>query len=170
MIFSARYTSWGPRGAATPLLVGEGPEKLGTFGVERATVGEQTWMLSATKDRASATTQDGLTFTITGNLARAKSLAVNLGGREVTLLNEARQDWVIEDAEGAKIAQFSGGNNGVRRCVLELEETARLSTEEVVALSWFVRLILEARLSVSSTVLIVTLLAATLIAVLALLL
>ncbi|KQB85122.1 hypothetical protein [Corynebacterium oculi] len=170
MTFSARYTSWGQRGSTTPLLVEEGPEELGTFGVERATVGEQSWLLSATKETVTATTEAGVAFTLTGKRARAKTLSADLGGRAVTLLNEARQDWVIVDAQGTKIAQFSGGNNGVRRCVLEIEEGARVSTAEAVALSWFVRLILEARLGASSTVLIVTLLAATLIAVLAVLL
>ncbi|WPF65534.1 MULTISPECIES: hypothetical protein [unclassified Corynebacterium] len=170
MTFPARYTSWGQRGSATPLLMEEGPEELGTFGVERATVGEQSWILHATKDQATATTEAGETFALAGNRARAKNLTADLGGRTVTFLNESRQDWVIEDAHGAKIAQFSGGNNGVRRCVLEVEEGAQVSTTEVVALSWFVRLILEARLRASSTVLIITLVAATLIAVLAILL
>lgn len=170
MTFPARYTSWGPRGSATPLLVEEGPEELGTFGMERATVGEQSWMLSTAKTGATATAGNGDTWRISGNLAREKTLNADLNGMPVTFVNEARQDWVIENAQGQKIAQFSGGNNGVRRCVLEIEEGARLGTPEVVALSWFVRLILEARLGVSSTVLIVTLLAATLIAVLAILL
>lgn len=170
MTYRARYTSWGERGAATPLLVEEGPEVLGTFGVERATVGGHPWRLSTGKRGAAATTDDGREFRASGRLARDKSVRVDLAGTALTLTNEARNDWIVEDARGVKVAQFSGGNNGVRRCVLELEEDAQMSEDEVAALSWFVRLILEARLGASSTVLIVTLLAATLIAVLTILL
>ncbi|KQB86857.1 hypothetical protein [Corynebacterium lowii] len=170
MAYQAHYTSWGARGKSTPLLVEDGPEELGTFGVERASVGGHSWILSTTKKAATATTDDGRVFTATGNLARAKNIEVSLAGRAVNLVNENRNDWVVEDAQGTKVAQFSGGNNGVRRCVLELEEDAQFSTAEVVALSWFVRLILEARLNASTTVLIVTLLAATLIAILTVLL
>ena len=70
------------------------------------------------------------------------------------------------------MAQFSGRNNGVRKVNLEFmhEDKVELSPEEIVALSWFARLVLENRLKKSSIAMIATLVLASVVAVVAFLL
>ena len=70
------------------------------------------------------------------------------------------------------MAQFSGRNNGVRKVNLEFmhEDKVELSPEEIVALSWFARLVLENRLKKSSIAMIATLVLASAVAVVAFLL
>lgn len=112
-------------------------------------------------------------YVAAGNVARDKRISVSLGDREVTLLNEHRTDWVVEDSTGAVVAQFSGGNNGVRRAIVELTPDGAqlgLGRADVAALSWFARIILERRLGMSSMVLTIMLVAASLVAILAFLL
>ncbi|MCZ9308215.1 hypothetical protein ACUY3K_09875 [Corynebacterium uberis] len=171
--FRAAYTSWGKRGSTTALYVESGPEVLGEFGVERATVDDHVWALSVTTEDAVISCDGQPLYVAAGNVARDKRISVSLGDREVTLLNEHRTDWVVEDSTGAVVAQFSGGNNGVRRAIVELTPDGAqlgLGRADVAALSWFARIILERRLGMSSMVLTIMLVAASLVAILAFLL
>lgn len=172
--FDARFTSWGIRGRSATLYVEDGPEELGVFGSGTATVDGEPWLLQVDSKTGARATAGGVrTHELIGRIGRDKRLTARVGGRELGLINERRDDWIIEDARGEKVAQFSGGNNGVRRAILELEPAGssfhEFSRDEVAALSWFVRLLLEARLNSTSLRLLIVLLAATLLTVLTIL-
>ncbi|PFG28305.1 Uncharacterised protein [Corynebacterium renale] len=168
------YTSWGVRDGDTPLYLGDGPDVLGIFNLERATVMGAPWALKVDdKQSAKATLADGRTFLLNGNLTKDKKLRADIAGRVFMFINENSSNWIIEDATGTKIAQFSGANRGVRKAILEIvpenpEQQVELTPEELAALSWFARIILESRLGRSSMMLIVTLVAASILAILAL--
>lgn len=178
------YTSWSPRrsGRSATLWVEDGSEKLGTFGVEKAEVDGDTWVLNTQGGTGlKATATDGREFTAAGTDKRAHTIAADLAGKKLTLINENSANWVVLTQEGAKVAQFSGANNGVRRSIVEFvadeddpdrarKEIEDLSREEVAALSWFARSILEARLSRTTGMAIVTLVALSILAVLSFLL
>lgn len=166
------YTSWDRTDRKTPkLLVEEGPEVIGEFSEQSAQVDGDFWRLSADqKLGASATASDDRVFRISGSLTSDKRLEASLDGRTFTFINESSNNWIIEDAKEEKIAQFSGENNGVRKAILELEGDlpgGSVSREEVAALAWFARLLLENRLNRTSLSLIVTLVAASAVAVVA---
>lgn len=164
-----KYTSWDRSDRDNPkLLVEEGPEALGTFSSGSADIDGDFWRLSVDKKLgASATTSDGRVFRISGDLSKDKKLDVSLDGRTFTIVNENSNDWIIDDVNENFVAQFSGRNNGVRKVNLEFmhEGKIELSTEEIAALSWFARLILENRLQKSSVAMIATLVLASAVAV-----
>lgn len=162
------YTSWGKRGQLTPLYLGPDLEVLGEFGEERATVDGRPWALVRTDTGASVYVdgEPNPSFSIAGKLSRDKRLEVTARGRSYSFINEARSDWIIEEPDGTVAAQFSGGNNGVRKAILEVRD-GDFERDDLAALSWFVRLILESKLNASSTILTITLVAATLVAILA---
>ena len=168
------YTSWDRSDRDNPkLLVEEGPEALGTFSSGSADIDGDFWRLSVDKKLgASATTSDDRVFRISGDLSKDKKLDVSLDGRTFTIVNENSNDWIIDDVNENFVAQFSGRNNGVRKVNLEFmhEDKIELSTEEIAALSWFARLILENRLQKSSVAMIATLVLASAVAVVAFLL
>ncbi|NWO16380.1 MAG: hypothetical protein HLX46_05990 [Corynebacterium sp.] len=169
-----KYTSWDRSDRDNPrLLVEEGPEALGTFSSGSADIDGDFWRLSVDKNLgASATTSDDRVFRISGDLSKDKKLDVSLDGRTFTIINENSNDWIIDDVNENFVAQFSGRNNGVRKVNLEFmhEGKIELSTEEIAALSWFARLILENRLQKSSVAMIATLVLASAVAVVAFLL
>lgn len=169
-----KYTSWDRSDRDNPkLLVEEGPEALGTFSSGSADIDGDFWRLSVDKKLgASATTSDDRVFRISGDLSKGKKLDVSLDGRTFTIVNENSNDWIIDDVNENFVAQFSGRNNGVRKVNLEFmhEGKIELSTEEIAALSWFARLILENRLQKSSVAMIATLVLASAVAVVAFLL
>ncbi|PQM75257.1 hypothetical protein [Corynebacterium sp. J010B-136] len=169
-----KYTSWDRSDRDNPkLLVEEGPETLGTFSAGSADINGDFWRLSVDeKLGASATTSDDRVFRISGDLNKDKKLDVSLDGRTFTIVNENSNDWIIDDVNENFVAQFSGRNNGVRKVNLEFmhDDKIELSTEEIAALSWFARLILENRLKKSSVAMIATLLLASAVAVVAFLL
>ena len=169
-----KYTSWDRSDRDNPkLLVEEGPEALGTFSSGSADIDGDFWRLSVDKNLgASATTSDDRVFRISGDLSKDKKLDVSLDGRTFTIVNENSNDWIIDDVNENFVAQFSGRNNGVRKVNLEFmhEGKIELSTEEIAALSWFARLILENRLQKSSVAMIATLVLASAVAVVAFLL
>ena len=171
---SKKYTSWDRSDRDNPkLLVEEGPEALGTFSSGSADIDGDFWRLSVDKKLgASATTSDDRVFRISGDLSKDKKLDVSLDGRTFTIVNENSNDWIIDDVNENFVAQFSGRNNGVRKVNLEFmhEGKIELSTEEIAALSWFARLILENRLQKSSVAMIATLVLASAVAVVAFLL
>ena len=169
-----KYTSWDRSDRDNPKLVEEdGPEVLGTFSSGSANIDGDFWRLSVDKKLwASATTSDDRVFRVSGDLNKDKKLDVSLDGRTFTIINEQSNDWVIEDVHDNFVAQFSGRNNGVRKVNLEFmhEDKVELSPEEIVALSWFARLVLENRLKKSSIAMIATLVLASVVAVVAFLL
>lgn len=169
-----KYTSWDRSDRDNPkLLVEEGPEALGTFSSGSADIDGDFWRLSVDKKLgASATTSDDRVFRISGDLSKDKKLDVSLDGRTFTIVNENSNDWIIDDVNENFVAQFSGRNNGVRKVNLEFmhEGKIELSTEEIAALSWFARLILENRLQKSSVAMTATLVLASAVAVVAFLL
>lgn len=164
-----KYTSWDRTDRDAPVLLAEaGPQELGRFTDETAAVNGSTWALAHHEDTgAYASLADGRVFRADGDLRKDKTITVDLAGRVFTFVNESSNNWIIDDADGTKIGQFSGGDNGVRKAILEFEDGVALPVEEVAALSWFARLILEARLTKGSTALIATLILMSVVAILA---
>ena len=156
-----------------PLLVEGGPEELGIFTEASpegtAAVAGRVWQLHFDSSAgATATLPDGTKFRAPGDLGRSKEIEVALGNKRFFFVNETRGDWIIDDAERNKIGQFSGGNSGVRRSILEFEPDVELNNDERAGLSWFVRLILESRLGSSGRALLWTLVLFTVIGILSL--
>lgn len=191
-----RYTSWDRNDRNTPVLLEEdGPNRLGVFSGELAQLDGANWQLQVEQSRgieAVDAESSQLKLSVEGNLARASRLLARVGEREFTLINESGKNWIIDDENGNKVAQFSGANRGVRRAILEFdgptaagpaasgpagagvgasgEETRgaeALSRDEIIALSFSSRMILESRLSSSAVGIIATLLLCTIVAVLA---
>lgn len=191
-----RYTSWDRNDRNTPVLLEEdGPNRLGVFSDELAQLDGANWQLQVERSRgieAVDAESSQLKLSVEGNLARASRLLARVGEREFTLINESGKNWIIDDENGNKVAQFSGANRGVRRAILEFdgptaagaaasgpagagvgasgEETRgaeALSRDEIIALSFSARMILESRLSSSAVGIIATLLLCTIVAILA---
>lgn len=191
-----RYTSWDRNDRNTPVLLEEdGPNRLGVFSDELAQLDGANWQLQVEQSRgieAVDAESSQLKLSVEGNLARASRLLARVGEREFTLINESGKNWIIDDENGNKIAQFSGANRGVRRAILEFDgptaagaaasgpagagvgasgaETRgaeALSRDEIIALSFSARMILESRLSSSAVGIIATLLLCTIVAILA---
>lgn len=191
-----RYTSWDRNDRNTPVLLEEdGPNRLGVFSDELARLDGVNWQLQVEQScgiEAVDAESSQLKLSVEGNLARASRLLARVGKREFTLINESGKNWIIDDENGNKVAQFSGANRGVRRAILEFdgptaagaaasgpagagvgasgEETRgaeALSRDEIIALSFSARMILESRLSSSAVGIIATLLLCTIVAVLA---
>lgn len=163
------YTSWDRTDTDAPVLLAEaGPDVLGRFTAEDASVDGKVWGLAFDKEKgARATLPDGRVLDAPGNFGRDKTLDVTFGDRSFTFTNESSDNWIVEDEAGEKIAQFSGGANGVRKAILEFEGETDLPVEAVAGLSWVARLVLESRLGRSSLVLIATLALFTVAAILA---
>lgn len=191
-----RYTSWDRNDRNTPVLLEEdGPNRLGVFSDELAQLDGANWQLQVEQSRgieAVDAESSQLKLSVEGNLACASRLLARVGEREFTLINESGKNWIIDDENGNKVAQFSGANRGVRRAILEFdgptaagaaasgpagagvgasgEETRgaeALSRDEIIALSFSARMILESRLSSSAVGIIATLLLCTIVAILA---
>ena len=191
-----RYTSWDRNDRNTPVLLEEdGPNRLGVFSDELARLDGANWQLQVEQSRgieAVDAESSQLKLSVEGNLARASRLLARVGEREFTLINESGKNWIIDDENGNKVAQFSGANRGVRRAILEFDgptaagaaasgpagagvgasgaETRgaeALSRDEIIALSFSARMILESRLSSSAVGIIATLLLCTIVAILA---
>lgn len=169
-----RYTSWDRNDRNTPVLLEEdGPQRLGVFSDDAAELDGARWQLQVEQSRGidvvdAETTESKLA--IDGNLARASRLLARVGDREFTLVNESGKNWIVDDEDGNKIAQFTGANRGVRRAVLEFDaetEAKPLERDEIIALSFAARMILESRLSSSAVGIIATLLLCTVVAILA---
>jgi hypothetical protein len=163
------YTSWDRTDTDAPVLLAEdGPTVLGRFTKEDASVDGQVWGLHFDKEKgAKATLPDGRVLDAPANFGRAKNIRATLGERTFTFINESSTNWIVEDEQGSKIAQFSGGGNGVRKAILEFEGETDLPVEDVAGLSWLARMVLESRLGRSSLVLIGTLAVMSVIAILA---
>ena len=145
------YTSWDRSDRQNPvLLVEEGPASLGVFQERSADVDGDHWRLALDDLGASITLEDDRVYRLAGNVKRDKRLEASLDGRTFAYINEAGGDWIVEDSSGVKVAQFSSKNSGVRKAILEFEgenssDSGDLDDGEVAGLSWFTRIILEAR-------------------------
>lgn len=164
------YTSWDRADRERPVLLAEeGPETLADFGPTAAEVGEDHWRLEVTPGLgATATDLEGRVYRLAGRLGRDKRLEASLVGRTFSFINENAGDWIIDDADGTKVGQFSARNSGVRRAILEFEGDHAdhdLSATEVAALSWFARIILEEKTSGMAIPIIATLTLASLVAI-----
>lgn len=170
-----RYTSWDRNDRNAPVLLEEdGPNRLGAFSDELAQLDGANdganWQLQVEQSRgieAVDAESSQLKLSVEGNLARASRLLAHVGEREFTLINESGKNWIIDDENGNKVAQFSGANRGVRRAILEFDGEQSLSRDEIIALSFSARMILESRLSSSAVGIIATLLLCTIVAILA---
>ena len=170
------YTSWDRTDAKNPvLLVEEGPASLGMFQERSADVEGDHWRLALDDLGASITLEDDRVYRLAGNVKRDKRLEASLDGRTFAFINEAGGDWIVEDVEGYKVAQFSSKNSGVRKAILEFEgergaDEGDLSHSEVAGLSWFTRVILEAKTRSMAIPIIVTLVLLSIVAVVTVLL
>ncbi len=163
------YTSWDRSDREKPvLLVEEGPERLGVFAEHSAEVDGNFWRVEVSDLGASATLDDGSVYRLAGRLGRDKRLEASLNGRTFHYVNENSGDWIIDDVDDNKVAQFSAKNSGVRKAILEFEDDAEgLNTAEIAGLSWFTRAILEKNTKNSAWVWIITLVLASIVALLA---
>ena len=163
------YTSWDRSDADRPVLLAEGgPEVLARFDKTSADVDGEKWTLAFDAESgATATLHDVPVLTAEANFKKDKTIPVSIGNRSFVLVNEASNNWIVDDENGTKVAQFSGGNNGVRNAILEFEGETDLPRDAVVGLSWLARLALEQRLSRTSTAVIATLALMTVAAILA---
>ncbi|WP_080793902.1 hypothetical protein [Corynebacterium pacaense] len=160
------YTSWSKRSKregqlSTDLLRGEEGTKVATFGdspaktfESTATVENADWKIHfAIGGEASATLPDGRVFTADPGdkgFSKSKSIEIDMAGLKMLALNENKNNWIIDDADSQKVAQFTGVNNGVRRSILEFEDGVALPLDQEVFLSWVARKTLESRLVGSS--------------------
>ena len=170
------YTSWDRSDRQNPvLLVEEGPESLGVFQERSADVDGDHWRLALDDLGASITLEDDRVYRLAGNVKRDKRLEASLDGRTFAYINEAGGDWIVEDSSGVKVAQFSSKNSGVRKAILEFEgenssDSGDLDDGEVAGLSWFTRIILEARTQRTAIPIIATLVLLSIVAIITVLL
>ncbi|WP_459588686.1 hypothetical protein [Corynebacterium camporealensis] len=165
------YTSWDRSDNSHPvLLVEEGPETLGTFSEHSADIDGEFWRLdNDPKMGASATLPDDRVFRIAGNLGKDKRLEISLDGRTFAFVMENSGEWIVDDVNEHKVAQFSTKNRGLRQAILEFDEdTKGLTQDEVIALSWFSRLVQEERTKGTAAPIIISLVLASIVAVAAL--
>lgn len=165
------YTSWDRSDRQNPvLLVEEGPESLGVFQERSADVDGDHWRLALDDLGASITLEDDRVYRLAGNPKRDKRLEASLDGRTFAFINEAGGDWIVEDSSGVKVAQFSSKNSGVRKAILEFEgenssDSGDLDDGEIAGLSWFTRIILEARTQRTAIPIIATLVLLSIVAI-----
>ena len=166
------YTSWDRSDRAKPVLLAEeGPEQLGVFSEHSAEVDGHFWRTEVSDLGASATLADGSIYRLAGRPGRDKRLEASLNGRTFTFINENSGDWIIDDVDDEKVGQFTARNSGVRKAILEFEHDAEgLTTAEIAGLSWFTRVILEAKTRSMAIPIIVTLVLLSIVAVVTVLL
>ena len=170
------YTSWDRSDRQNPvLLVEEGPAALGVFQERSADVDGDHWRLALDDLGASITLEDDRVYRLAGNVKRDKRLEASLDGRTFAFINEAGGDWIVEDSSGVKVAQFSSKNSGVRKAILEFEgenssDSGDLDDGEIAGLSWFTRIILEARTQRTAIPIIATLVLLSIVAIITVLL
>ena len=168
------YTQWDRSDRAHPqLMVGGTTTVLARFDDAAGTATEATaasspqWSLEKTAEGLRASVGQR-TFSLQGRVGRDKTLTGDWDGQPLSFVNETSAHWVILDAHDEKIAQFSGGNNGVRAAIVEFTpDSGELSNADIIALSWAARMLLEARLERTSVALIATLVLASITAIVA---
>mgnify|MGYP001757773429 FL=1 len=166
------YVSWDRSDRdAVKLLAEGGPEVLGVFQHDRASVNGELWELTESPESGAVATRDGVEIVrAQGSLRRDTRVGVQVEGRQYTLVAETARNWIVDDAAGTKVAQFTGENSGVRKAILEFDEAYQsagaLPAADVAALAWVSRLVLESRRVNSANVLIATLTLFSIVAVL----
>lgn len=168
------YVSWDRTDRDAPKLLAEaGPEALAEFTHEHATLSDgSTWALTSNPEagaKANATETGQEIVSAPASLKRDKQIPVMIGGVPYTLIAESSKNWIVDDANGNKVAQFTADHNGVRRSVLEFDTSSELAhpsspadpdtqttlpLEHIVGLAWVSRLVLESRKMVNTTALI----------------
>lgn len=150
------YVSWDRTERDVPKLLAEGgPEVLGTFAHDRAQVGGEQWELSAHPEAGAIATRGGEEIVrAAGSLKRAKRIDVVIDGQRYALVPENSKEWIVDDANGNKVAQFTQDHNGVRKAILEFEGETDLPLTQIAGLAWVTRVVLESRKMVNSTALI----------------
>ncbi|SES29569.1 hypothetical protein [Corynebacterium cystitidis] len=161
------WVSWDRTDRDNPRLLAEaGPEVLAEFSSDSARVDGVRWDLAATPVSGAVARVDGVELMRSGAWKRNKEVPVVVDGRDYLMINEDGSDWIIDDARGEKVAQFSGKNHGVRMANLEFEGETDLPLTDVVALAWVSRLALENKTMGTSKALIATLVLLSIVAVL----
>ncbi|WKD57259.1 hypothetical protein CAPI_03485 [Corynebacterium capitovis DSM 44611] len=154
------YVSWDRSDKDNLKLLAEaGPEVLGVFTADTAEVGpegdRETWNLVASPESGAVAERAGVEIVRTrDSLRRAKTLDVDVEGRSYRLVAETAKNWIIDDAAGQKVAQFSQDHNGVRKAILEFEGDTDLQPTDVAALAWISREVLETKKMLNSNALI----------------
>lgn len=163
-----RYTSWDRSDARRPVLQEEdGVRTLAVFTDDTATVGDEKWRLDVEpKSGATMTLPDGREFRARGNFKRGSLVEVSVDGTEFSLVGETSKEWVIDDAAGEKVGQFTGAHRGVRKAIVEFDGDGEPTDEQAIALSYFARLILDSKQVNAGIALIVTMLLLTIVAIL----
>lgn len=161
------WVSWDRTDRDKPKLqVEAGPEVLAIFDEQSALVDGQRWELAYTEVSGAVAWIDGREIVRTGPTKREKQIPVVVEGREYLVVNEDSNDWIIDDAAGQKVAQFSGKRQGVRKANLEFEGETDLPLTDIVALAWISRLSLEKKTMGSNNALIATLVLLSLVVIL----
>lgn len=160
------YTSWGKRfknegKLFINVLRGADEEVLATFGEvpskafeTTAQVDNQQWELSFDiGGTATAKLPDGRVFSAQAGektFTKSKRIEIDMDGTTMVAINEEKNNWIIDDADENKVAQFTGLNNGMRRAILEFEADAAIDKDQEIFLSWVTRKTLESRMLGSS--------------------
>lgn len=150
------YVSWDRTERDAPKLLAEaGPEVLGVFQADRASVGGEIWDLTVAPESGAVAKSGGREIVrALDPLRRGGEVRVDVEGRGYTLVKESTNNWIIDDAAGDKVAQFSRANSGVRKAILEFEGETTLPLTDVAALAWISRAVLESRQMASANALI----------------
>lgn len=149
-----QHTSW-QREKDQAILLSDAGKQLGSFpqvlgeDVQIALADGTTWEI--TKDAHRLKAGDFQADCGQKKWNAAKNIAIDLGDKQLTAVNEVRNDWVYLAGED-KVGQFSGGNRGVRQAITEFEADAEVSEQEKIFLSLLTRTVLEARLQRSQLV------------------
>lgn len=164
------YVSWDRSNKDRLKLLAEaGPEVLGEFTEDTAVVGGERWSLTISPESGAFATRDGVEIVRTrDSLKRGKRIEVDVEGRQYALVNEWSKDWIIDDADANKVAQFTQDHSGVRRAILEFEGETTLPPTDVAALAWLSRVVLENRKMSASYTLLAILLISTVFALMVL--
>ena len=151
------YVSWDRTNRDEPKLLAEaGPDVLATFTHDSAQLEGDTWdLIPSPESGAVAKDSTGREIVrVDGSLKRDKHLTVHVDGAPYAIVGETSKNFIIDDADGQKVAQFTSDHNGVRKAILEFEGETTLPYTHIVALAWASRMVLEARKMVNSTALI----------------
>ena len=153
------YVSWDRTDRDAPKLLAEaGPEVLGVFAHDHAIVDGEKWQLVSHPESGAVVTRGGEEIVRTrDSLKRAKRIDLTIEGNAYSFIPETSKNWVVENARGEKVAQFTQDHNGVRKAILEFEGETDLPLTHIAGLAWLSRAVLESRKMVNSTALIGTL-------------
>ncbi|MDU0479255.1 hypothetical protein QVA66_08390 [Staphylococcus chromogenes] len=124
-----------------------------------------TWTYTREDDVARAS--DGnITFEARAQqgFKKSKVINTNVNLRDIDFVNEQKSDWVVEEND-VKLGQFTGANHGVRRVTVDLEPDAELEDAEKVFVAWVARIALEEKMVAMTWGLTLSLIVATIIAI-----